>query len=200
MHNQADSRIGETTLTETPKQAPKKTSKLQTAAIVVIAFTITIAAFYYLGVFDEFTPTSPTPLTPARNLEGTWKTAFPVKFYIKTDFETFGELQDVGSENRTMTWIITAADDENVVDVEVQFTVSNRQLVSGSGYTPDVSPMFLKGIISGTRLTLKTGDNRTIGEFNFTTDILTGTWRDQWSMVYEQEVYTTTNSLILTRQ
>jgi len=58
--------------------------------------------------------------------------------------------------------------------------------------------MFLKGAISGTRSTLTTGDNRTIGEFNFTTDIITGTWSDHWSMVYEQLVYTTTNTLILT--
>ncbi|MBN1358175.1 hypothetical protein JW988_05345 [Candidatus Bathyarchaeota archaeon] len=185
---------------------PKQMSKLQTAAIVIIAFTVTIATFYYLGIFDDFqvidggdsTPEA-TPLTAARNLEGTWKTTFPVKFYIKTDFETFGELEDVGSENRTMTWIITATNDENTVNVEVYFTVSDRQLVSDSGYTPDVSPMFLTGTISGTRLTLKTGD-RTICECNFTTDIITGTWSDYWSMVYEQEVYTATNSLILTRQ
>ena len=198
-------KLAETPATPSVKQLPKKMSKLQTAAIVIIAFTVTIASLYYLGVFDEFQALSPTPLTPARNLEGTWKTAFPVKFYIKTDFDTFGELQDVGSENRTMTWIITATSDENVVDVEVYFTVSNRQLVTGSGYTPDVSPMFLKGTISGTRLTLKTGgsqlsDSRTVGEFSFTTDIITGTWSDQWSMVYEQEVYTQTNTLILTRQ
>lgn len=180
-------------------------SKLQIAAIVVLSFTLTIAAFYYLGVFDEFQAISPAPLTPARKLEGTWKTAFPVKFYIKTDFETFGELQDVGSENRTMTWIITGTNDENVVNVEVQFTVSNRQLAADSGYTPDISPMFLTGVISGTRLTLKTGgsqlsESRTIGEFSFTTDIMTGTWRDRWSMIYEQEVYTRTNTLILTRK
>ena len=99
-----------------------------------------------------------------------------------------------------MTWTITATGDENVVNVEVYFAVSNRQLVSGSGYKPDVSPMFLTGKISGTRLALKTGDNSTIGEFNFTTDIITGTWTDHWSMVYEQEVYTATNSLILVRQ
>ena len=99
-----------------------------------------------------------------------------------------------------MTWTITATGDENVVNVKVYFAVSNRQLVSGSGYKPDVSPMFLTGKISGTRLALKTGDNSTIGEFNFTTDIITGTWTDHWSMVYEQEVYTATNSLTLVRQ
>ena len=189
----------------TSDKQPKTVSKLQTAAIIIIAFTVVMATFYYLGVFDEFQalnsepePTQP-PLTPARNLEGTWKTAFPVAFYIKTDYETFGELQDVGTENRTMTWIITATNYENTVNVEVRFTASSRQLVSDSGYTPDVSPMFLTGTISGTRLTLKTGD-RTICECNFTTDIITGTWSDHWSMVYEQEVYTTANSLILTRQ
>ena len=187
----------------TLSKQPKPMSKLQTAAIIVIAFTVVIATFYVLGVFDEFQtlnsePTQP-PLSPARNLEGTWKTTFPIAFYIKTDFETFGELQDVGTENRTMTWIITATNSENTVNVEVYFTASNRQLVADSGYTPDVSPMFLTGTISGTRLTLKTGD-RTICECNFTTDIITGTWSDYWSMVYEQEVYTKTNSLILTRQ
>jgi hypothetical protein len=175
-------------------------SKLQTAAIVIIAFTVTIASLYYLGVFDEFQALSPTPLTPARNLEGTWKTTFAVKFYIKTDFDTFGELKDVGSENRTVTWIITGTSDENEVNVEVRFTVSNRQLASDSGYVPDVSPNFLTGTISGTRLTLTEGGSRTVGEFSFTTDIITGTWSDRWSMVYEQEVYTATNSLILTRQ
>jgi len=191
----------------TLSKQPKPMSKLQTAAIIVIAFTVVIVTLYCLGVFDEFQAlnsepepeqTQP-PLTAARNLEGTWKTTFPVTFYIKTDYETFGELQDVGTENRTMTWIITATNDENTVNVEVQFTASNRLLVSDSGYTPDVSPMFLTGTISGTRLTLKTGD-RTVGEFSFTTDIITGTWSDHWSMVYEQEVYTATNGLILARQ
>ena len=104
-----------------------------------------------------------------------------------------------------MTWKITETSDENVVNVEVSFAVSNRQLVSGSGYTPDVSLMFLTGTIRGTRLTLTTGggqfsESRTVGEFSFTTDIITGTWSDHWSMVYEQEVYTATNSLILSKQ
>ena len=187
----------------TSNKQPKPMSKFQTATIIIIAFTVVIAMFYYLGVFEEFEAANPEPtqqpLTPARNLEGTWKTTFPVTFYIKTDFETFGELQDVGTENRTMTWIITATNDANTVNVEVHFTASNRHLVADSGYTPNVSPMFLTGTISGTRLTLKTGD-RTICECNFTTDIITGTWSDHWSMVYEQEVYTTTNNLILTRQ
>jgi hypothetical protein len=195
-----------------PKHAPTAMSAIKIVAVVLIAFTITMIVFYYVGFFDEFqaspqqqnsyeqtTPDS-TSLTPARSLEGTWRTTFAVKFYIKTDFETFGELQDVGSEDRTMTWVITATSDENVVDVEVSFTSSNTQLVSGSGYTPDVSPMFLSGTISSSRLTLTSSDSRVIGEFSFTTDIMTGTWNDHWSMAYEQQVYTTTNSLVLMKQ
>ena len=213
------------TVARSTKHASRKMTMLQTAAVTIIAFTIVIAVFYYVGLFNEFqnlpdqtssTPTTPdqtmpsttTPdqatLSPARNLEGTWKTAFAVKFYIKTDFET-GELQDVGSENRAMTWIITETSDENVVDVEVSFTSSNRQLTADSGYTPDVSPVFLTGTISGTRLTLTTGgstfeESHSVGTFSFTTDIITGTWDDQWSLAYGQEVYTTTNSLKLSRQ
>src|SRR4030067_2720681 len=115
-------KLAKTPATPSVKQLPKKTSKLQTAAIVIIAFTVTIASLYYLGVFDEFQALSPTPLTPARNLEGTWKTTFAVKFYIKTDLDTFGELKDVGSENRTVTWIITGTSDEHEVNDEVRIT------------------------------------------------------------------------------
>lgn len=194
------------------KQVPKKMPKVQIAAIVVLSFVVIIGAFYFLGVFDDFQTIADqnqiinenqTPLTPARGLEGTWKTAFPVKFYIKTDFQT-GDLQDIGSENRTMTWVITKTSDENVVNVEVSFSISDRQIVSGTGYVPDVSPNFYTGLISGTRLTLKTGDKfsetGTVGEFNFTTDIMTGTWSDKWDIAYEQQVYTPTNTLILTRK
>ena len=195
------------------KQAPRKIAAWKIAAIVLISFTIVISGFYVSGFFDDFgsdltSPTAtPAPLTPARNLEGTWKTTFSTKFYIKTDYATFQELEDVGSENRTMTWTITATSDENIVNVKVEFTSSNRQLISDSGYIPDVSPMSLKGTISGTRLTLTTTSSSstidqigTVSEFSFTTDIITGTWHDHWNGLYEQEVYTATNGLILAKQ
>ena len=188
-------------------QAPN-TAKLQTAAVIIIAITITLASFYYMGFLNEpqtsaaNTTTNRATLTPARKLEGIWKTTFPVKFYFKTDFDT-GELQNIGSENRIVTWIITPTSDENLVDVEVSFTFSNRQF-TGEGYTPDVSPSFYTGIINGTRLTLKTDDkiseSGTMGEFTFTSDIITGTWNDQWSICYQQQVHTATNKLVLMRQ
>lgn len=164
--------------------------------VVIAGSALYVAMFQDDGAF--FTPPNNVPLSVARELEGTWKTAFATKFYIKTDFSSVN-LEDVGSENRTMTWVITVTSDENVVDVEVEFTSSNRQLIQGSGYTPDVSPMFLEGHISGTRLSLASGD-RTIGEFSFTSVSIQGTWDDLWTMACSQEVYTATNGLTLTKQ
>ena len=65
---------------------------------------------------------------------------------IATDYDNFGQLTDVGSEDRTMTWTITSTDKENIVFVYIEFSYSNRQLTAGSAYTPDVSPMQLTGI------------------------------------------------------
>jgi hypothetical protein len=182
--------------------------------VVLISFTVTFVALYAFviqpfvladGDFQNPTPMptmtmAPTvkpSLSPARNLIGTWETSAATNFYIRTDFAT-GEMQNVGSEDRTMTWIITAGDNENTLNIEVHFTGSNRQLSDQSGYTPDVSPMFFTGTISGSRLTL-TGSDGTIGQFNFTTDNIKGTWNDQWTGVYSQQVYTATDGLILTR-
>jgi hypothetical protein len=87
-------------------------------------------------------------LTPTRDIKGKRQTTFATQFTIATNFENFGQLADVGTEDRTMTWTITGTNDEHTVIVEIQFTYSNRQLVSGSGYTPDVSPMQLTGTVN----------------------------------------------------
>ncbi len=143
--------------------------------------------------------TANTELSPARNLAGEWETTFPVKFYIKTDFIN-GVLEDVGSEDRTMEWIISEGYNDNTVYVEITFESSNRTIISGSGYTPDVPFMSLIGQIEGTRLILATSDGTIIGEFSFTTDLIMGTWNDSWEMAYAQEVYTKTNELKLIRK
>ncbi len=176
------------------KAPPKrKMSKWRTVPLIVFSVLLILMG---IGLLSETDPT-PTALTPARNLEGTWETPFPVTFYIRTDFTT-GALEDVGRKDRGMTWTIAGTQYEDIVDVEVRFTVSNRVLPTGSGYTPDISPISLTGWINGTRLTLGTED-RAVGTFDFTGDIITGTWDDRWSMVYEQEVYTKANALRLTK-
>jgi hypothetical protein len=115
-------------------------------------------------------------------------------------------MKDVGTQNRTMTWKITGTSDENVVNVEVELTVTSQSITTGSGYVPDVSPMYYTGIINGTQLTL-TKDSTggidqigTIGVFTFTTSLMQGTWHDHWEGVWSQNVYTATNGLKLMKQ
>ena len=144
-------------------------------------------------------------LSPARKMEGTWKTPFAVKFYFKDDFDT-GEYRDVGSQDRMITWIITATSDENIVNIEMRFNSSNTQITS-SGWAPDVSPMYYKGLISSSHLTLvgynvDSGEHDDIkGEFDFTAYFIEGTWDDYWEHLgFKFGVYTATNALKLTKQ
>lgn|GEM_PF-1258358 len=144
------------------------------------------------------------PLSPARNLAGTWKTTVPVRVNYKTDFCTFGVLQDVSWVPWAVTFVITPGADDNHVIVDMSFQTGTTTIVndcggSGTGAVPEVSPMFLTGAISSTNLVLYNGTTQ-VGNFNFTTDNLTGTFDYTWSMVYTQEEYTATNGFILTRQ
>lgn len=127
----------------------------------------------------------------------------PIKFYIKTDFCT-GVLEDVAMDNRDVTMEIKETGD-NSIDIIMSFFTSNFSITNencdnSSGYTPDVSPMFLQGSISSTKLTISNSDNQVLGIFNFTTDLMEGTWDDSWCMLYCQNVYTKTNQLKLTLQ
>lgn len=140
-------------------------------------------------------------LSPARTIEGTWKTTVAVKHYIKTDFCT-GNLEHVATQDRMVTMIITKGTDENHVNVEMRyagsnFTVVNSNCTYSTGYVPDVSPDYLQGVISSTSLKLVDSQNKEHGSFSFTTDNMMGTWNDDWCMVYCQTVYTNTNELKL---
>jgi hypothetical protein len=186
----------------------KKVNKaLQIIPIIIIIVSVT-GALYFSGFFNDEAGTinvSDT-LSPTRNIVGTWKTTFSTQFAIATDYGDFQNLADVGTENRTMTWTITSTNQENIVNVHVTFVYSDRQLVSDSGYTPDVSPMDLTGTINGTQLTLTRADQGpikqigSVGVFTFTTTQMEGTWHDHWEGVYEQNVYTPTNDLKLMKQ
>jgi hypothetical protein len=196
---------------------PNKVKATQIIPVIIIIGSV-VGALYFAGFFDDFLSdqgfidandsgfSDGGILTPTRDIEGTWKTTFATEFIIATDYENFGTLADVGTEDRTMTWTITGTSDEHVVRVDVEFSYSNRQLASGSGYTPDVSPMQLTGIINGTQLTLTRGDVGpieqigSVGVFTFTSTQMQGTWHDHWSGVYEQNVYTLINDLKLMKQ
>jgi hypothetical protein len=173
-------------------------------ALVALIIGATIAgAAAYMVVHHVFF--SESPLSSAGDLVGTWNTNFPTKFYYATDFRT-GILEDVASEDRQVTWIITEGADANTVNIEQHFTSTNlQQLVEGGAYTPDISPTDYIGIISSSSLTVRTkgsiiNEPRVVGYFSFTTDSITGTWSDNWTMIYTQNVYTAVNGLKLTRQ
>jgi hypothetical protein len=191
---------------QTPPPPPKGKVKASQVIPVVILVVSIVGALYFSGFFDGTFPSAPSTLTPTRDIVGTWKTTFQTTFNLATDFQNFGQLEDVGSEERTMTWTITATDKENIVIVNVEFSYSNRQLIAGLGYTPDVSTMQLTGIINATQLTLTKGDSGpikqvgSVGVFTFTSTQMEGTWHDHWTGVYEQNVYTSTNGLKLSKQ
>jgi len=198
--------------------AAKSKMKLNQIIPLVIIVVSAIGVLYFSGFLDGsnqgdfFTDfgdgafADSDKLTPTRDIDGTWSTTFATEFIIATDYEQFGVLADVGTEDRTMTWTITPTDNEHYVYVYIEFSVSNRQLVSGSGYVPDVSPMMLTGVVNGTQLILtKDGSGPieqygSIGEFTFTDKFMEGTWHDHWEGVWEQNVYTNTNGLKLTKQ
>lgn len=165
----------------------------------------TIVLFFLLslnGCFED--DDTNTNLTPARDLEGTWETSFPINFFIRTDFCS-NALEDVATEDRMITWFIENTS-ENTVLITVNFTSSNFEVINENcnptGYVPDVSPTFLSGSISSTLLTISEygNKNNVLGEFTFTTDLLQGTWNDSWCAVFCQQVYTGTNQYKLIRQ
>lgn len=152
------------------------------------------------GCKEELT----TTLTPARNIEGTWVTTFPVKFYIETDFCS-SVLELVATEERVINWEIEWVD-ADIVFITVNFTPSNFQIVNENcnptGYVPDITLGFLHGLVSSSGMTVSEWDNESnvFGKFTFTTDLMQGTWDDSWCLAYCQYVYTETNQYKLNRQ
>lgn len=150
---------------------------------------------------------STTPvLTPARPLVGTWKAALPATVNFSTDScsNALNTMTLAGSQPWTATFIITAGSDENHVYIQMTFTRGTYTPVPATACSspilvPEVSPMFLTGVISSTRLTLYNGTT-SAGVFNFTTDILTGTFDYTWTGIYSQREYTASNGMTLLRQ
>jgi hypothetical protein len=141
------------------------------------------------------------PLTPARNIAGTWTASTPAMVKFETDFCT-SDLSLVASQGWTVALDIRAGANENTVAVAMSFVASGSEIVSGcpgTGVVPEVSPMFLTGNVNGTRLELRSGTTP-VASFNFTTDIMTGVLDYTWCSVYCQREYTEANAIVLRRQ
>lgn len=121
-------------------------------------------------------------LTPARDIVGTWRTAFPVTFHYETDWCDHSTLQLMLTEKRLVTFDITddaSTTEDNDVLITMGWTESDFEYVKlcmdNTGITPDVRPMFLTGTVSGAYLTVRKGEN-VFGEFSFTTSNMEGNW------------------------
>jgi hypothetical protein len=145
--------------------------------------------------------TDPGPLSPARQLAGTWKTSLPVTVYFDTDFCT-PTPSLVASQQWAVTWIVTPGADDNTVGVRMEFTASGSQVIAGcpgTGVVPEVSPLFLTGNVSAAELTLRKGAD-VVGTFTFTSDVVQGDLDYAWCLAYCQTEYTRNRELILRRQ
>jgi len=141
------------------------------------------------------------PLSAARNLVGTWKTAFPVTVYFDNDWCTSSP-STVFSQSWDATWVITKGADDNTVNIQMNFSTSNNQVIAGcpdTGVVPEVSPMFLTGNISGTRLTLMAGQD-SAGVFDFTSDNIQGDFDYTWCAAFCQREHSANRTFILGKQ
>ena len=191
---------------QAPVQSAKRTIKIREVIPIIILIGSVIGGLYFSGFFDDV---SIPLLAPTRPIEGTWKTTFATEYTVATDFSSY-QLADVGTQDRMVTFTITGTSNENIVNVKVEYSSSNSQFISDSGYIPDVSPVFYIGTIDGTKLTLNVNNEGSIGfgteqygsvgEFIFIGDKMQGTWHDHWESSYEQSVYTTTNGLTLMKK
>jgi hypothetical protein len=141
------------------------------------------------------------PLTPARQLAGTFATTGPVAFNLETDF--CGSRATIGVRNSKVTWIITPVEGfSNVVDVEMRHQVISTSSLSCGGYVPLVSPTFFRLCISSSSFTPCSGQNLNVGYAtgSFTTDLIQATWLHYECLIYCFGERTQANAIKLSRQ
>ena len=178
-----------------PPELYKKKNNMATIAIVILLFFAAMLPFAFILAMNNQAGVFPSSQT----LEGTWTTAGPATFYMRSNWPGSGVLENVGSETREVTFVITGTSEPGTVQVQVTYQVGSSNLWNGSMYAPDISPSFFGGKVDGTTLTLDQG--MFSATFSFSGASITGTWDHiQFAGSYAQEVYTDTNALTLYRQ
>ncbi len=127
-------------------------------------------------------------ISPARDISGTWTTPAPVTLYMTS--EGCGTYKRYNSTPVKMTWEITAVDDNNVdIRITATYIGTTTQLASNCGMPALLNfPFSLHGRISSSNLKLLENQMQynssggaiglkliEVGNFNLTTNILTGT-------------------------
>lgn len=164
--------------------------------LAILAILIAVAIATSLPSIDGGSTSTSTGGGGVGNISGTW--VGTANFNIATDANTFdGTLEYFGYETRAVTWEITPQ--SGGYEIEYTYNLISRNLQEGSMYVPDVTPIYLSATLSGSTLTVET-DGRVVGTFTVSGNTMTGTWDDEWAMIYTQRVYTETNGLTLTKQ
>jgi len=133
-----------------------------------------------------------TLIGTAKNTIGTWHTITPVKVYIETDYQDFVNMELVATEYWDIEMTVTSTDlVANTVNVDWTFTRSDYEaLVDDPGVTPEVSPMYLTGTISGDTLYLEAYDDSTFAVLSFSNGSMEGFIDYNWNYGWAQRDYT----------
>lgn len=154
-----------------------------------------------------------TPLTPARQLEGTWTTPNPVTFYFDSD--GCGSYGHYSKFTMKVSWQVTARGD-SMVDITETLISSTVQTSVGSNCglpAPALAfPLQFVGVITGSKFALDEQQmlysssgaalglgNVRIGIFNFTSNNITGSVDERDCPAYCSGYSTDANTFILTK-
>ena len=114
-------------------------------------------------------------LSAARNIEGTWKTPFAVKFYLSTS--KCGGFARFAEQDQKLTWSITAISDNqvlitNTTNYQGAYTLYNLCPQQPVPVSYLVAPS-MTGVISSSQMDLFIGAEQ-VGSMSFTSNNLTG--------------------------
>jgi hypothetical protein len=150
---------------------------------------------------DESNPVTP----PTNKFVGKWKTETPILVKVKTDFCT-GTLEDVATMEWDLYWAVSATEDPNVMDIKMNYssrnyTVTNPECNTGTGYVPEPQPMYLIGYVTDNTLSVEYLSEEIFYvnyEESGNIKVLRGDLSYSYCLVYCQEIYTDGNGLSIT--
>jgi hypothetical protein len=169
---------------------------MKKTSLIAIGLIASALCFQSCKKIQELTGT----ITPARNVEGTWKTPFAVKFYLSTD--KCGGFVRYADQDQKLTWLVTAISDNEVnifssASYKGSFNIYNICSQQPVPVSYDVSSM--TGVVSSSQMDLYVGTTK-VGSMSFTSNNLAGYYDHQTCGSYGcNGLSTNSGTLILTR-
>ena len=169
---------------------------LKAARIVQMIVFFIVFAFIAVNFLGQMS----TPVTmSAAGLVGTWRTASPVAFHIRTDDMDTHEVIELGYEIRNVTLTITPTGDVSTVHVSMSYDVEASTIPQGAYYIHRSPPNLYRGTIDKGTVTLNDGGTSII-HLTYASTSMTGTWDDNTMLGgFIQDVYTEANGITLYR-